>query len=114
VPEDGTPKFRAKIMGLSAVAEQNALSSVSSSPPPPLASPQSSMNPGNALPTATTAVLQLERDERGNLLDQKDLVAQLQDELARRQVLLRLHGQRSVSIVATNPMSECTDDRRAT
>lgn len=94
MPDDGAPKFRAKIMGLSAVAGQNAAGAMStsslSSPPPPLASPLSSMNPANVLPSSPSAVLQLDRDERGNLLDQKDLVAQLQDELARRQVRIGL------------------------
>ncbi|KAG6613992.1 Mediator complex, subunit Med13 [Phytophthora cinnamomi] len=52
-PEESTAKFRNKILGLSAVSEQNS-----------------------AVPSF---------DEYGNAVDQKDIVAQLNEELARRQ-----------------------------
>lgn len=53
-PEESTAKFRNKILGLSAVSEQNSV-----------------------VPSF---------DEYGNAVDQKDIVAQLNEELARRQV----------------------------
>ncbi|KAI9983084.1 hypothetical protein PInf_007007 [Phytophthora infestans] len=78
-PEDSTAKFRNKILGLSAVAEQNS-----------------------AVPSF---------DEHGNGVEQKDIVTQMNEELARRQeTYVRRERQYKVRI---NELEALLSDSRA-